>query len=86
MKHIFKLINIHFKIIIINLFLNEHVIKQFGVPDPQNVYILYYMDRHSKTTITKYNHGNLLFFYYFLCTYLYIYIVINYKIFITFTT
>lgn len=26
MKHIFKLINIHFKIIIINLFLNEHII------------------------------------------------------------
>lgn len=32
MKHILKLINIHFKMIIINLFLNEYVTKQFGVP------------------------------------------------------
>lgn len=72
MKCIFKLINIHFKIIIINLFLNEHVTKQFGVLDSQNFYILYYMDRHLKMTITKYNHGNLLFFMY-LSIYLYNY-------------
>jgi len=64
MKYIFKLINIHFKIIIIHLFLNEHVIKQFGVPDSQHFYILYYMDRYLKMTITKYNHCNLLFFMY----------------------